>query len=118
MQGYDSRRFRLDLERELDIRDPPGEFGHVTVDDTASRLTAASRRNSKAADPGEIIWGTREKTIGRALVASHQLSNVDCQCRHELTVDGERELLVLLSAPLIMMHVCWCISSFCTRVDA
>jgi hypothetical protein len=105
-QSYDSARHRLDLERELDGRYPPGRFGDVTFDDSrAVVINTAGKKISKEAAAeaaaiaaaGGIKWRTKELPIGRALVSSHTLLNPECQCRHDLTVDGLPPSHLLLS---------------------
>ena len=82
-QKHDTRRFRLDLERDLDDRNPPGAVGPVTVEDAV-----AQRYRAKKGGGAGTIWTTKEKNIGRALVSSHRLTDSECQCRHDLTIDG------------------------------
>ena len=82
-QKNDTRQFRLDLERDLDNRNPPGAVGHVTVEDAV-----AQRYRAKKGSGSGTIWTTKEKNTGRALVSSHRLTDPECQCRHDLTVDG------------------------------
>ena len=82
-QKSDTRQFRLDLERDLDNRNPPGAVGHVTVEDAV-----AQRYRAKKGVCAGAIWTTKEKNIGRALVSSHRLTDLECQCRHHLTIDG------------------------------
>ena len=82
-QKNDTRRFRLDLERDLNNRNPPGAVGHVTVEDAV-----AQRYRAKKGGGAGAIWTTKEKNIGRALVSSHRLTDPECQCRHDLTTDG------------------------------
>jgi hypothetical protein len=82
-QCYDSVRHRLDLERELEDRDPPGKVGRVTFDDTSykqiktsakAKLSAAGVAEAAAvAAAGGIKWSTKEVPVGRALVSSHHL---------------------------------------------
>jgi hypothetical protein len=83
-QKNDTRQFRLDLERDLDNRNPPGAVGHVTVEDAV-----AQRYRAKKGSGSGTIWTTKEKNTGRALVSSHRLTDPECQCRHDLTVDEQ-----------------------------
>jgi len=92
-QRYDSRRYRLDLERDLDGRNPPGGVGHVQVEDP---LAEKYRRRSTHTHM------TKETNIGRALVSSHRLTDPECQCRHDLTIDG-----VLTCMPTSCLRSCF-----------
>ena len=81
-------RHRLDLERELDDRDPPGKVGRVTFDDTSHKQIKASARAKPSAaavaeadavaTAGGIKWSTKEAPVGRALVSSHHLRSQVC----------------------------------------
>jgi len=92
--SYDSTRHTLDLERELDTRTPPGELGYVTFEDTSFQKVdgtcmskSAQVEQAHVAEAGSIKWRTKEMLIGHALVTSHALTAIDCQCRHTLTID-------------------------------
>ena len=92
MQALGSRWHELDLEHDLGQRDPPGAMGCITIEQTSGVVMKMGKRMNKAAEAeaakiaaaGGIRWQTKERPIGRALVASHQLIDTDCQCRHGL----------------------------------
>ena len=80
LQRHNHQTPRVDLERQLNGRDPPGRRGHVTYEDTYSRKADSER-----------TYRTKELPVGRALVSSHHLSDPECQCRHDLTVSERLE---------------------------